>query len=36
MPILGDAGTFQLMIGLVLLLILYWVAKFVISLWTGS
>ena len=36
MPIFGDPDTYKLILGLVLLLIVYWVAKFVISIWTGS
>lgn len=36
MLIVGDPELWKTMIGLALLLIVYWVAKWIVSLWTGA
>ncbi len=36
MVFFGDPDTLNLIMGAILLLIIYWVAKFIISVWTGS
>lgn len=36
MLIVGDLDTMRLILGIVLVLCIYWVAKAIISLWTGA
>jgi hypothetical protein len=36
MIVVGDVNTWLIMLGIVVLLCVYWVAKWIISLWTGS
>lgn len=36
MVIVGDPAIWVLMLGIVALLVVYWAAKWVISLWTGA
>lgn len=36
MVVFGDPETFRLILGIVTILLIYWVVKWVISLWTGA
>ncbi len=36
MLVFGDASLFVVMLGAILLLCIYWAAKWIISIWTGA